>query len=85
MRSQGGPDEVVNLIDVCPACHRYIHHRPTNSYLHGWLVRSHGTPEYAPILMPWILRDGFAITRAGYRWCQLDPDGNVIVIPDPYL
>ncbi len=40
MRSQGGPDEVENLIPVCPACHEQIHHHPEWAYLHRLLIRS---------------------------------------------
>lgn len=36
-RSAGGGHSVANLLDVCNACHRYIHAHPTESYETGWL------------------------------------------------
>ncbi len=37
MRSQGGKHTTANLLDVCPACHRFIHDHPELSYQAGWL------------------------------------------------
>lgn len=39
MRSQGGGDELSNLLTVCAPCHRYIHAHPAESYKNGWLLR----------------------------------------------
>lgn len=44
LRSQGGGDERENTLDVCGACHRLIHDRPSLAYAHGWLVRSWDRP-----------------------------------------
>lgn len=42
MRSQGGADDVSNLLWVCLPCHGYIHAHPAESYNAGWLLRSTG-------------------------------------------
>jgi hypothetical protein len=39
LRSQGGTHEPSNLLDVCAACHRYIHDHPEESYRYGFLRR----------------------------------------------
>lgn len=39
MRSQGGSDDVANLLWVCEPCHTYIHGHPAESYEAGWLIR----------------------------------------------
>ena len=39
MRSQGGGNGLENLLLVCDAHHRLIHHMPTLSYKEGWLIR----------------------------------------------
>jgi 5-methylcytosine-specific restriction endonuclease McrA len=38
-RSAGGGDEWQNTLDVCRACHEWIHAHPADSYAAGWLVR----------------------------------------------
>lgn len=40
-----GDHRVVNLLDLCHACHEHVHKNPTWSYDHGFLVRSHDDPE----------------------------------------
>jgi hypothetical protein len=40
MRSQGGPNTIDNLLDVCPAGHRWVHDHPTASYAAGWLLHA---------------------------------------------
>lgn len=37
MRSQGGTDDMGNLIWVCPPCHGHIHENPAESYEAGFL------------------------------------------------
>lgn len=39
LRSQGGTNELDNLLDVCVWCHSFIHGNPALSYERGWLVR----------------------------------------------
>lgn len=38
-RSAGGDDDWTNTLDVCRACHEWIHAHPEASYAEGWLVR----------------------------------------------
>lgn len=57
MRSQGGQHEVVNLVHICRACHRYTHLHPAISYTAGFLVKSHGNPATTPVKR----RGGFTI------------------------
>jgi hypothetical protein len=47
LRSQGGSNSLVNLIDVCFACHDWIHLNPAISYERGLLL--HGTDEETPL------------------------------------
>ena len=68
MRSQLGPDTIPNGLAVCPACHRYIHRHPEESYDKGYLVRSHYDEDSVPVLLP---------TRFfGRRWQILTPTGD---------
>ena len=39
-RSQGGSNDLDNLLACCSECHRYAHDHPTESYAKGWLIRS---------------------------------------------
>jgi hypothetical protein len=39
MRSQGGTDDLGNLLWTCPSCHDAIHRNPEASYAAGWLRR----------------------------------------------
>ncbi len=39
MRSQGGKDELANLLHVCGWCHSMIHEKPALAYEQGWLIR----------------------------------------------
>lgn len=39
-RSQGGSNDVDNLLAACNSCHAYCHDNPTESYAKGWLIRS---------------------------------------------
>ena len=43
-RTQGGPNTLANLLDVCPPCHTHIHAHPDFSYARGLLIR-----HYDPI------------------------------------
>lgn len=38
MRSQGGTDEKANTLDVCGACHAWIHANPSVAYAHHYLL-----------------------------------------------
>lgn len=40
MRSQGGSDEPVNLLDVCTVGHDYIHANPKLAHQRGWLLHA---------------------------------------------
>jgi hypothetical protein len=40
IRSQGGTNDLSNLLVVCHPCHKFIHDHPEMSYEKGWLVRS---------------------------------------------
>lgn len=42
-RSQGGSDDLDNLITLCDAAHTHVHHHVAESYANGLLVRSTGT------------------------------------------
>lgn len=39
LRSQGGTNDVENLLDVCVSCHSFIHANPAKSYALGLLIR----------------------------------------------
>lgn len=39
-RSQGGTDDAANTLDLCRACHRWIHDHPADAYELGLLARS---------------------------------------------
>ena len=39
-RSQGGGNDVDNLLAACNSCHQYCHDHPVESYAKGWLIRS---------------------------------------------
>lgn len=45
MRSQGGDNQIDNLLLVCDRHHRYIHANPAESYDNGWLVRGNTTTD----------------------------------------
>jgi len=40
LRKQGGGDEKENTLDVCAACHSFIHANVAMAYERGWLKRS---------------------------------------------
>jgi hypothetical protein len=44
LRSQGGGNELENLMDACVVCHGYVHRAVEESYERGWLVRSWDDP-----------------------------------------
>lgn len=71
LRSQGGRDDVTNLVALDGDCHRWAHENPDAATAAGWIVRSHSKPENAAVtlwdgrtvrLLP--LEDG-----AGYDVC----------------
>ena len=39
-RSQGGTNDLTNLLALCGVCHGYVHANPTESYRQGWLLSS---------------------------------------------
>lgn len=43
-RSQGGTNELPNLLDTCHSCHQTIHMRPADAYERGLLVRPWDDP-----------------------------------------
>lgn len=72
LRSQGGKDEVCNLIAVHHECHNMgtnsIHLNPARSIRYGWIVPSWGEPSEFPLC----LSDG--------RIVLLDNEGNYLEI-----
>lgn len=50
LRSQGGRHELVNLLDVCFACHAAIHANPERSYALGLLVHGWCDPADVPVV-----------------------------------
>lgn len=53
LRSQGGKDDIQNLVALCHNCHnlgtKSIHLNPKHSYLTGWMV--HGWQNPASVLI----------------------------------
>ena len=41
-RSQGGLNELWNLLHLCDICHSLVHGHPSLSYERGWLLRRGG-------------------------------------------
>jgi HNH endonuclease len=39
LRSQGGTDDLDNLLDVCNRCHTWIHGHPAKAVALGWLSK----------------------------------------------
>jgi hypothetical protein len=39
LRSQGGTDELDNLLHVCTNCHTWIHAHPAKAVAFGWLSK----------------------------------------------
>jgi len=64
-RSQGGKDELSNLLLLCGSgttgCHGYVTEHPAESYEKGWSVRSTATPRDIPVWYRcrWIWLDDF--------------------------
>jgi hypothetical protein len=56
LRSQGGPDELANLLVTCTACHARAHANPAWARERGYIVASHDDPATRPVL------------RHGRRW-----------------
>lgn len=48
LRSQGGSNDLANLLDVCAWCHSTIHHNPARSYDLGLLLR--GSDDETPFV-----------------------------------
>ena len=51
LKSQGGTDELTNLIAVHFRCHSSIHLSPERSYELGHLVRSYEEPADVPVVL----------------------------------
>lgn len=49
MRSQGGGNELENLLAVCDECHRLIHARPEDAYARGLLLHAGDDPAAIPV------------------------------------
>lgn len=49
LRSQGGKDEIQNLVALCHQCHnlgtKSVHLNPKDSYAKGWMVHNWQNPE----------------------------------------
>ena len=71
LRSQGGRDELSNLLALHSSCHRDAHDQPKQSYRVGLLVRSHVDPRTASLLL------------FGTRWVLLDPSGAYTPTKEP--
>ena len=64
LRSQGGRDELVNLVALCSDCHHtQVHAHPERARGEGWIVRSGSDPAAVAVT----LHDG--------RTVRLDADG----------
>ncbi len=44
LRSQGGGDDLVNLLALTRECHAFVHANPALSYERGWLLRAGQAP-----------------------------------------
>lgn len=56
-RAQGGDGSRENTIDVCSACHRWIHDHPSAAYGKGYLVEHWRNPGEVPVsVSPNVLR-----------------------------
>jgi hypothetical protein len=51
LRSQGGQDDVTNLLALHHGCHQIIHANPNVSYRNGWMVRSTNNPKDTPVFI----------------------------------
>lgn len=49
LRSQGGPDELFNLVALDGTCHRWAHDRRLESEPLGFIVPSHTDPATVPV------------------------------------
>ena len=77
LRSQGGKDEVSNLIAVHHYCHniasKSIHQNPKESMAKGYIVPSYATPSEYPMHFP----DGSIILLAETgEYIRLEGEGN---------
>ena len=55
-RSQGGTDDPVNILEVTPEIHDWIHGNPEQAYELGWLVKSHDEPAEVSVKLPNLLK-----------------------------
>lgn len=74
LRSQGGRDDVTNLVALCPGpqgCHSWAHQNPAEAKAAGWIVRSGSDPANVAV----VLHDGRTVRLdsledgAGYDVC----------------
>jgi HNH endonuclease len=77
LKSQGGKDEVSNLIAVHNYCHaissKSIHMNPKNSMLKGYIVPSYATPSEYPLHLP--NGDIVRLAETG-EYIKLEGEGN---------
>jgi hypothetical protein len=64
-RSQGGRWSPENGLHLCSPCHRYVHHKVTESQDNGWSVKGAFDPAAQPVLI-----------QNGSRWVYLTADGS---------
>jgi hypothetical protein len=50
-RSQGGKNNLANLIDICAPCHAWVHNHPAEAMEHGLLLPRHA--EVTPFMRDW--------------------------------
>lgn len=78
-RSQGGGDELSNLLDVCGSgttgCHGWITENPATSYLNGWSVRQPDSPLEVPVFYrgTFVVLDDLGNMHAPPESCSLEP------------
>ena len=77
LRSQGGKDEVANLIAVHSYCHaissKSIHQNPKNSMVKGYIVPGYATPSEYPLHLP--NGDIVRLAETG-EYIRLEGEGN---------
>ena len=49
LRSQGGPNTLANLLQLCAPSHDHLHAHPRIAYTRGWLVPMGSDPDGWPV------------------------------------